>query len=63
MSLPTSNLDTTRRFSLGNQGLWPRRRWRGLQGTEQAVAAMEYLQLDPRTSRSRQRPRPGESSL
>ncbi len=43
----TINLDTARRFILGKQGLWPGRRWRGIQGTEQAMRAMEYLQLDP----------------
>ncbi len=43
----TIDLDTARRFILGKQGLWPGRRWRGLEGTAQAMAAMEYLQLDP----------------
>jgi uncharacterized protein len=38
---------TARRFILGRQGLWPGRRWRGLRGTEQAMRAMEHLQLDP----------------
>jgi uncharacterized protein YcaQ len=38
---------TARRFVLGRQGLWPGRRWRGLHGTEQAMRAMENLQLDP----------------
>jgi uncharacterized protein YcaQ len=41
------NTDTARRFILGKQGLWPGRRWRGVQGVEQAMRAMEYLQLDP----------------
>src|SRR5512140_2723358 len=41
------DIDTARRFILGKQGLWPGRRWRGMQGTEQAMRAMEYLQLDP----------------
>ena len=41
------NRDTARRFILGKQGLWPGRRWRGMKGTEQAMRAMEYLQLDP----------------
>jgi uncharacterized protein YcaQ len=36
-----------RRFILGRQGLWPGRRWRGPRGTEQAMRAMEHLQLDP----------------
>lgn len=39
--------EVARRFILGKQGLWPGRRWRGLQGAEQAMRAMEYLQLDP----------------
>lgn len=43
----TINIDTVRRFILGKQGLWPGRRWRGHSGTEQAMRAMEYLQLDP----------------
>ena len=41
------DIDTARRFILGKQGLWPGRRWRGVAGTEQAMRAMEYLQLDP----------------
>ncbi len=43
----TIDIDTARRFILGKQGLWPGRRWRGIQGTEQTLRAMEYLQLDP----------------
>src|ERR1043165_9673494 len=43
----TINADIVRRFILGKQGLWPGRRWRGINGTEQAMRAMEYLQLDP----------------
>lgn len=43
----TIDIDTARRYILGKQGLWPGRRWRGLEGVEQAMAAMEYLQLDP----------------
>lgn len=43
----TIGIDTARRFVLGKQGLWPGRRWRGAKGTEQAMRAMEYLQLDP----------------
>lgn len=43
----TIDLDTARRFILGRQGLWPGRRWQGIQGTVQAMRAMEYLQLDP----------------
>ena len=43
----TIDIDTARRFILGKQGLWPGRRWQGIQGMEQAMRAMEYLQLDP----------------
>jgi uncharacterized protein YcaQ len=43
----TITIDTARRFILGKQGLWPGRRWRGITGTEQAMRAIEYLQLDP----------------
>ncbi len=40
-------IEAARRYILGKQGLWPGRRWRGIEGTEQAIHAMEYLQLDP----------------
>lgn len=43
----TIDLETARRFILGKQGLWPGRRWRGMQGVEQAMRAVEHLQLDP----------------
>ena len=43
----TISLQTARRYVLGRQGLWPGRRWRGLRGTEEAMRAMEHLQLDP----------------
>jgi uncharacterized protein YcaQ len=43
----TIDIRTARRFILGKQGLWPGRRWRGVAGAEQAIRAMEYLQLDP----------------
>lgn len=43
----TIDMQTARRFVLGKQGLWPGRRWRGPQGTGQAMRAMQYLQLDP----------------
>ena len=43
----TIDLKTAQRFVLGKQGLWPGRRWRGFDGTTQAMQAMEYLQLDP----------------
>jgi uncharacterized protein YcaQ len=40
-------VETARRYILGRQGLWPGRRWRGLDGTELAMRAIEHLQLDP----------------
>ena len=43
----TIDLETARRFILGKQGLWPGRRWCGIKGTERAMRALEYLQLDP----------------
>jgi len=43
----TIDLITARRFILGKQGLWPGRRRQGVEGTAQAMRAMEYLQLDP----------------
>jgi len=43
----TIDIETARRYILGKQGLWPGRRWRGIKGTEQAMRAIEYLQLDP----------------
>src|SRR5688572_2651293 len=43
----TIDIETARRFILGKQGLWPGRRWQGVRGTEKAMRAMEYLQLDP----------------
>ena len=38
---------TARRYVMGRQGLWPGRRWRGLDGSGAAMRAMEDLQLDP----------------
>ena len=43
----TLDLETARRFVMGKQGLWPGRRWSGADGTQRAMGAMEYLQLDP----------------
>jgi len=40
---------TYRCFLLGQQGLWPGRRFKGLVGTESALRQMEALQLDPLT--------------
>lgn len=39
----TINSETARRYILGKQGLWPGRRWRGSEGAEQAIRAIEYL--------------------
>lgn len=38
---------TARRFVLGRQGLWPGRRWAGLQGVHDALTACEAVQIDP----------------
>ena len=38
---------TLRRFLLGQQGLWPGRRFKGVNGVEAALLQMEALQLDP----------------
>jgi uncharacterized protein YcaQ len=38
---------TARRYVMGRQGLWPGRRWRGIDGAAAAMRAMEDLQLDP----------------
>ena len=43
----TIDIDTARRFILGKQGLWPGRRWRGIEGVAQAMREIEHLQLDP----------------
>ncbi len=49
--MPTSDLaigcNTARRFILGRQGLWPGRRWHGLDGVAQALRATEAVQIDP----------------
>jgi uncharacterized protein len=39
--------EAARRFLLGRSGIWPGRRWRGLDGAAQAMRAMGDLQLDP----------------
>ncbi len=38
---------TARRYLLGRQGLWPGRRWQGLDGTAQALRYCEAVQIDP----------------
>jgi uncharacterized protein YcaQ len=53
MSLPlrhaaiTISKTTARRYVMGKQGLWPGRRWRGLEGVSQALDSIEALQMDP----------------
>jgi uncharacterized protein YcaQ len=47
MHARTLCITAARRFILGKQGLWPGRRWHGSAGTEQAMRAVEHLQLDP----------------
>ena len=43
----TISKQTYRRFILGQQGLWPGRRFKGLRGAGAAIRQMEALQLDP----------------
>ncbi len=45
----TVSADIARRFLLGRQGLWPRRRWRGKTGTLGAVRELGSVQMDPLT--------------
>jgi uncharacterized protein YcaQ len=49
MTLDAISMATARRFILGKQGLWPGRRWAGLEGTAAALRAIEALQMDPLT--------------
>ena len=41
------SVGTARRYVMGRGGLWPGRRWQGLDGAGLAMRAMEDLQLDP----------------
>lgn len=43
----TISSTTQRRYILGKQGLWPGRRWHGLEGTAEAIHAAEAIQIDP----------------
>lgn len=43
----TLSKTTLRRFVMGKQGLWPGRRWAGLDGTTAALTASEAIQEDP----------------
>ncbi len=45
--MDTISRHTFRRFLLGQQGLWPGRRFRGLDGVTPAICQMQALQLDP----------------
>jgi uncharacterized protein len=45
--MDTISRTTFRRFLLGQQGLWPGRRFKGLDGTTSAINQMQALQLDP----------------
>jgi uncharacterized protein YcaQ len=46
-SLLTISREAQRRFILGQQGLWPGRRYQGRQGVLQAVTAGAVVQVDP----------------
>ena len=50
----TISKQTARRFILGCQGLWPGRRWSGLEGTEAALRTMEACQVDTISAVARQ---------
>ena len=45
--MDTISRRTFRRFLLGQQGLWPGRRFKGLDGVTSAIRQMQALQLDP----------------
>jgi uncharacterized protein YcaQ len=47
MSITSISKTTFRRFILGQQGLWPGRRFKGLRGTHAAIHQMQAVQLDP----------------
>ncbi len=40
-------MQAARRFILGRQGLWPGRRWKGLEGVAEAVQYIGGVQIDP----------------
>ncbi len=46
-SITTISPTVRRRYILGQQGLWPGRRWKGKEGTEQALNDVEAVQVDP----------------
>lgn len=43
----TLSPEVYRRFLMGKQGLWPGRRWRGIEGIKQAVRECQLIQMDP----------------
>lgn len=47
MTIPTISSLTARRYILGQQGLWPGRRWIGQSGVAQALKEIEAIQIDP----------------
>ncbi len=47
--MTTISPTTLRRFILGKQGLWPGRRWSGLEGVAKALEAVQAVQVDPLT--------------
>jgi uncharacterized protein YcaQ len=49
MEAITISKRTAKRFVLGRQGLWPGRRWAGLEGTAEALHMIEEVQMDPLT--------------
>ncbi|MGI8826046.1 MAG: winged helix-turn-helix domain-containing protein [Chloroflexota bacterium] len=53
MSCEIISNEIARRFLLGLQGLWPGRRWSGIEGASEALHALEAVQVDPMTVVSR----------
>jgi uncharacterized protein YcaQ len=47
MTISPLSKTVSRRYILGRQGLWPGRRWAGLDGTAQALRYIESVQMDP----------------
>jgi uncharacterized protein len=47
MTISPLSKTVTRRYTLGRQGLWPGRRWAGMDGTAQALRYVESVQMDP----------------
>lgn len=45
--MKTISKQTGRRFVLGQQGLFPGRRWQGKSGIQEALAQIEVVQIDP----------------